>query len=165
MANVLITNAIPEDDLVKIIYNESLELQDGDVLALGTKSTTRPTNGAYATSTPAEGKTLVMVYNADVPTIYDAMGNGYKGITDDPRAKVFAKNTVVNAYMPEIGAEIVMTEITGSDTSATHVVYKAGSVKPQYATSTSGALIAFEITAKNSSPLVANVFQQLKCVE
>ena len=41
-----------------------------------------------------------------------------------------------------------MTEITGEQSDAKYVVYKANDMKPTYATDTTGALLAFKITGK-----------------
>ena len=60
------------------------------------------------------------------------MGNVFKGITSDPRTIKFEAGTPFNIYMPSIGDEIAMTEISGEATGAKYVIYKAGDSKPTY---------------------------------
>ena len=56
------------------------ELQQGYAVALGDVSTERATRNAYEVAAPAAATDLIgLVYNADVPSIYDEMGNVYKG--------------------------------------------------------------------------------------
>ena len=90
------------------------------------------------------------------------MGNTYKGVTSDPRNIVFPENTPVNAWVPGKAAEIAMTEVAGTADQAKYVIYKASSMKPEYAKDTTDALIAFKITG-NGFVSIGN--ERVKTVE
>lgn len=147
MANILILRSVNTgDEDVKTGVAE-VELENGFAVALGEVSTERATRNAYKLETPADDSDLVgIVYNADVPILTDENGNTYKGIVSDPRNIKFPAGTTVNVWMPAKNAEIAMTEIDGTADGATHVVYTAGSMKPTYASDTTGAIKAFRIT-------------------
>ena len=136
---------------IKTGYSKTLDLENGSVVALGAISNDRVKDrdhkGAYELDTPtADSTKIAMVYNADVPVLVDEMGNKYKGVISDPRTIHFPPNTVVNVFIPSVGEEIAVTEVAGTATDATHVIVKAGSTKLEYATATTDALIAYEIT-------------------
>lgn len=147
MANILILRSVNTgDEDIKTGVCES-ELQQGYAVALGDVSTERATRNAYEVAAPAAATDLIgLVYNADVPSIYDEMGNVYKGVISDPRNIKFPAGTVVNIWMPGSNAEIAMTEVAGTAEGAKYVVYKASDMKPTYATDMTGALLAFKIT-------------------
>lgn len=147
MANVLILRSVAAGDSdVKTGYAD-VELQNGYAVALGEVSTERKTRNAFKLDAPtAETDRVGLVYNADVPSVQDGRGNYYKAITHDPRDIVFTPGTPVNIHMPSKNDEIAMTEVKGTAEGATHVVYNAGSMEPEYATSADGAVLAFEIT-------------------
>lgn len=156
MANVFILRSYsaPDED-VKTIYANSV-LEEGDALGLGALSTARGTRGAYLGAAPAAGDTVVMVYNADIPTLSDGNGNVIKGILSDPRGISYPENTVVNAFIPHKGIEIGMTKVKGINDigawtkgdSDEFIVINAGDTKPTYAASKEDALVAFKITRK-----------------
>ena len=79
MANILILrSANTSDNDIKTGVCES-ELQQGYAVALGEVSTERETRNAYKVAAPAEVTDLIgLVYNADVPSLYDENGNVYK---------------------------------------------------------------------------------------
>lgn len=149
MANVLILrSANTGNEDIKTGVAE-VELQNGFGVALGDVSTDRKTRNAFKVVAAKDANDIIgLVYNADVPMLTDELGNTYKGITSDPRNIKFPKGTPVNVWIPSKGAEIAMTEIAGTETSAKYVVYKASDMKPTYAQNTTGALLAFKITGK-----------------
>lgn len=143
---ILRSTASGEDHTVKTGYAE-VELENGSAVALGEKSTERKTRGAYKLAAAAEGDTLVgFVYNADAPFLTDEMGNVYRDHIHDPRKLYFPKGTVVDVYMPEKYDEVAMTKVKGTAEGATHVIVKAGSLVPEYATSDADGIVAFKIT-------------------
>ena len=156
MANVFILRSYsaPDED-VKTVY-ANIALEEGDALGLGALSTARGTRGAYLGAAPAEGDTVVMVYNADIPTLADGNGNLIKGILSDPRGISYPENVVVNAFIPHKGIEIGMTKVKGINDigawtkgdSDEFIVINAGDTKPTYAASKEDALVAFKITRK-----------------
>ena len=133
MANVLILrSANTGNEDIKTGVAE-VELQNGFAVALGDVSTDRKTRNAFKLAAANDATELVgLVYNADVPSLTDEMGNTYKGISSDPRNIKFAAGTPVNVWLPSKGAK--------------YVVYKANDMKATYATDTADALIAFKIT-------------------
>lgn len=148
MANILILrNATDSDPHVKTGVAK-VETQNGYAVALGKVSKERATRNAFEVAAPAAKTDKIgLVYNADVPCIYDEMGNVYKGIVSDPRNIKFPAGTIVNIYMPGTYDEIAMTEVGGTKTESTkYVIYKAGSMTPEYADTTDDAVEAFEIT-------------------
>ncbi len=147
MANVLILRSVNTgDENIKTGVAE-VELQNGYAVALGDVSTDRKAKNAFKVAAPATDSDIVgIVYNADVPFLTDENGNTYKGVVSDPRNIKFPAGTPVNIWIPGSNAEIAMTEVAGTATGATHVVYKASDMKPTYATSATGALLAFKIT-------------------
>lgn len=147
MANVLILrSANTGNEDIKTGVAE-VELQNGFAVALGDVSTDRKTKNAFKLAAANDATELVgLVYNADVPSLTDEMGNTYKGISSDPRNIKFAAGTPVNVWLPSKGAEIAMTEVAGTKEGAKYVVYKANDMKATYATDTTDALIAFKIT-------------------
>lgn len=149
MANVLILRSVNTGDHdIKTGY-ATVELENGFGVALGEVSAERATRNAYAVAAPASADDIVgLVYNADVAFLTDANGGVYKGIVSDPRNIKFPAKTPVNIWIPAENAEIAMTEVAGTADGATHVVYKTGSMKPTYATSAEGAVLAFKITGK-----------------
>lgn len=149
MANILILrNAASGDAHTKSGVAE-VELQNGYAVALKAVSTERKSRNAYKLEAPtAVTDKIGIVYNADVPNLLDNRGGVYKGISHDPRDIVFPAGTVVDIQMPSEYDEIAMTEIAGTEEGAKYVVYKSGSMKPEYATTTDGAVLAYEITGK-----------------
>lgn len=149
MANVLILRSVNTgDEDIKTGVAE-VELQNGYAVALGDVSTDRKARNAFKVAAPATDSDIVgIVYNADVPFLTDENGNTYKGVVSDPRNIKFPAGTPVNIWIPGSHAEIAMTEIDGTATDATHVIYTASSMKPTYAKTAAGALIAFKITGK-----------------
>jgi hypothetical protein len=147
MANILILRNVPNgDDHVKSGFSKTEKLQNGYAVSLGEVSTDRKTRNAFELDAPKADTPIAIVYNADVPVVTDDRGNSYKAITHDPRDIVFTVGTVVDLHIPGALEEIAMTEIDGTADSATHVVYKEGSMKPTYATSTDDAVLAYKIT-------------------
>ena len=163
MANILILrSANTGENDIKTVYS-SEKLENGFAVALGEVSKERKTKGAYKGAAPAaKTDVIALVYNADVPVFEDEMGNTYKGVTSDPRNIVFPGNTPVNAWVPGKAAEIAMTEVAGTADQAKYVIYKASSMKPEYAKDTTDALIAFKITG-NGFVSIGN--ERVKTVE
>lgn len=146
-ANILILRSVNagENDIKTVVSTDKLE--NGFAVALGDVSKERKTRGAYKVTAPAtKTDVIALIYNADVPILEDAMGNTYKGIVSDPRNIRFPENTPVNAWVPGKAAEIAMTKVEGTADDAKYVIYKAGSMKPEYAKDTTDALVAFKIT-------------------
>jgi len=112
-----------------------IKLRNGDMVAIGQKE-----KGIYKLSAPTgTTKRFGVVYNADVVTEGDGK---YRGLSDDPRDLVFEAGTVVNFYIPKIEDEVAVTEVSGTETGATHLV--ADGVGYKYATA-AGTSIAYEI--------------------
>lgn len=149
MANILILRSVNTgDDDIKTGVCES-ELQQGYAVALGEVSTERESRNAYKVAAPEAVTDLIgLVYNADVPSLYDENGNVYKGVISDPRNIKFPAGTIVNIWMPGSNAEIAMTEVAGTKEGAKYVVYKAGEMVPTYATDVADAMLAFKITGE-----------------
>lgn len=147
MANVFILRTAAAGDRdVKTGYAD-VELQNGYAVALGDFSMERGTRGAFEVAAPAaETDRIGLVYNADVPALYDSKGVAYRGLTHDPRDIKFGAGTIVNIHMPSKHDEYAFTEVKGTAAGATHVVFKAGSMEAEYATSTDDALLALKIT-------------------
>lgn len=159
MANILILRSENvADGLVKSVYSKTVKLQNGDAVSLGEMSKERGFKGAYEGLAPAENTQVVMVYDAEVPFVVDAKGNMLRGIVNDPRNVEFPIKHVVNAFIPTTGEEYAFTEVKGIVDMKTwtknaeadeFVVVKAGDVKPTYATTTDGALVAMKILGKH----------------
>ena len=149
MANILILRSVNTgDDDIKTGVCES-ELQQGYAVALGEVSTERESRNAYKVAAPEAVTDLIgLVYNADVPSLYDENGNVYKGATPERRNIKFPAGTIVNIWMPGSNAEIAMTEVAGTKEGAKYVVYKAGEMVPTYATDVADAMLAFKITGE-----------------
>lgn len=149
MANILILRSANTGDQDIKVGVAKVELQNGYAVALGEVSTERKTRNAYKVAAATVDTDLIgLVYNADVAFLTDENGNVYKGVVSDPRNIKFTEDTPVNIWMPGKNSEIAMTEITGEQSDAKYVVYKANDMKPTYATDTTGALLAFKITGK-----------------
>ena len=147
--NILILRSAASGDNDVKTGVATTEVENGYAVALGEVSTDRETRNAFKVAAPTEGKDLIgLVYNADVPSLTDGMGNVFKGITSDPRTIKFESGTPFNIYMPSIGDEIAMTEISGEATGAKYVIYKAGDSKPTYSTDGTDGLLTFKITGK-----------------
>lgn len=149
MANILILRSVNTgDDDIKTGVCET-ELQQGYAVALGKVSTERKTRNAYKVAAPTEVTDLIgLVYNADVPSLYDENGNVYKGVVSDPRNIKFPAGTPVNIWMPGSNAEIAMTEVAGEKSGAKYVVYKKNDMKPTYSENVTDAVLAFKITGE-----------------
>lgn len=147
MANILILRSANDSDKDIKTGVAEVELQNGYAVALGEVSTDRKARNAYKVAAATVDTDLVgLVYNADVAFLTDELGNVYKGIVSDPRNIKFPEGTPVNIWMPSENAEIAMTEVAGTAEGAKYVVYKAGDMKPTYATDTTDAIRAFKIT-------------------
>lgn len=159
MANVFILRSYsaPDEDVKTVYANATLE--EGFALGLGALSTARGTRGAYLGAAPAAGDDVVLVYNADIPTLTDGNGNMIKGITSDPRGISYPANTVVNAFIPHKGIEVAMTKVKGLTIDSWEkdaqndefVIIAAGDMEPTYtddAEDLDTALVAFKITRK-----------------
>lgn len=147
MANILILRSANTSDKDIKTGVAEVELENGFGVALGEISKERKTRNAYMLdAATADTDLFGLVYTADVPALKDEMGNVYKGLVSDPRNIKFPAGTPVNLVLVTKGAEIAMTEVDGVANDATHVVYKAGSMKPEYATDVTDAVKAFKIT-------------------
>ena len=147
MANILILRSPNTGDNDIKTGVATTELENGFAVALGDVSTDRKSRNAFKVAAPTAKTDMIgLVYNADVPVLVDENGNTYKGITSDPRNIKFPDGTPVNVWMPGKAAEIAMTDVTGTADGAKYVVYKASSMKPEYATDTTDAVLAFKIT-------------------
>lgn len=146
--NILILRVTASrDNDVKTGYAD-VDVENGFAVGLGELSTDRKHRGAYKVAAPAKGDIVGLVYNADAPFLTDERGNVFRYDVHDPRMIHFPAGTNFDIYMPSKNDEIAMTNIEGTKEGATHVVIKAGSMKPEYATSDADAIVAFKITGE-----------------
>ena len=144
----ILRSANTGDEDIKTGYAD-VELEQGFAVGLGEVSTDRKHRGAYKLAAPKAGDLVGLVYNATTPFLKDERGNIYKTEVTDPRNIYFIEGTNVDVWMPGSNSEIALTNVEGTEEGAKYVVYKADSMKPQYATDTTGALLAFKITGKS----------------
>ena len=137
MANVFVLRTPKVGDTKIKSGVASIELHNGDFVAIGAKKK----DNTYELTAPAgtPGEIIGVVYNADVVT-----EGAHRGLVDDPRLLVHKAGTVVDVYFPEKGQEIAITEVkSGSPVIGEFLVPDGTGYK---ASATAGTGIAYKVT-------------------
>lgn len=137
--SVLIPEAIAATNVDS--YNRSVvvsaDIDNGNILVMGAKSSTSGESEVFSVSQPASALThLWMAYSGDEIVLTDAR---YKGLDPDPRNFFNASGKVFSAFKPQIGDIILITAdgLTGTKSTNQYVIAASGTYKLTWA---SGAI-------------------------
>lgn len=128
------------DSLNKSGIYASGALENGNVVAISSKSSTAGQKDVYTVTLPATATLATddffIVYEAPVPLT----ASKYKGLTDDPREFNIAASTVFNMFKPQKEDEIIISTdgFANSKASNTHVAPANGTGELTWTTDISG---------------------------
>jgi hypothetical protein len=155
---VLIPEAIAAmniDALNRSAIYSSGTLDNGQIVALLTKSTTAGESEVWTATVPATGSltSLWMVYSGDEVVVTDSK---YKGLDPDPRNFFTPAGKVVSVYKPQVGDIVLMNAecLAGSKSSNTFI----------NATNSTGGLNLLWGSTKTSSVLSYKLLDDTKYI-
>ena len=118
------------------------DLENGEVFVLTDYSTTDGEGEVWVASAPtANATSLWMAASPEVVVVTDAMGNEYKGLTQDPRAFINAAGKIIDAMYLANGDIVEMTgaNITGiGSTANVYLITNTGNKLIASATASTG---------------------------
>jgi hypothetical protein len=129
---------------------DAAAIDNGWIMAMGTKSTTAGLSEVFEVSQPVTGALTGnwMAYSGDEVVVTDAR---YKGIDPDPRNFFNAANKVFSAYKPQLGDIILLTdEALGGSYSAgstTHINATDQAWKLTWGASQTSSVLSYKLLA------------------
>lgn len=150
---VLVPEAIASmniDSLNRSVIYAGGTLDNGQVVVLGSKSTTAGENEVWTATVPATGTltSLWMVYSGDEIVLTDAR---YKGLDPDPRNFFTAAGKVVSAFKPQVGDIILATAECFAGTKSTNTFVNAtdstGGLNLYWGATQTASVLSFKLVA------------------
>jgi hypothetical protein len=145
MSGVVIPNKIAAqniDSLNRSVVCTTQDIENGTVFQLASRSATAGESEVWVATVPGAGDGLKNLWMAASPeVVLTASGtNYYKGLDPDPRNFVNLQDKVFDAFKPQVGDLITLTDdaLTGNKGANTHVVATAADFRLNWA----GAAIA-----------------------
>ena len=121
-------------------------LENGHVVALGDKSTTKGENDVYNVNVPATATLATDIFYMVNEPVNVLVNGKYSGLTDDPREFNIAAGKVFSMYKPMVGDEIIISVdgLAGTKGTNTYIVPANGTTKLTWASDTSGVSLAYK---------------------
>jgi len=153
------------DSLIKNAKYASGAVENGHVVTLGDLSSTAGEEEVYVAALPATaGLATDVFYMVNEPVI--VMTEGYKGLNDNPQNFEVEAGKVFNAFRPQIGDEVVITEagLGGTKSTNTYIVPANATGKLTWAADADGVSTAFKLVETTSVEIPSANFWNSKAV-
>jgi hypothetical protein len=124
----------------------AVAVENGHVVALGNKSTTKGENDVYNVNVPATATLATDIFYMVNEPVNVLVNGKYSGLTDDPREFNIPAGKKFTMYKPMIGDEVVITAdgLAGTKGNNTYVVPADGATKLTWAANGTGVSLAYK---------------------